>query len=108
MAAAALQYASTASSAQKRQYRALADEYWNDGWEPFYNNWNNVAPQGIMLLAMADDVSSARRRRDFYQEKLRKGVKDWETCSNDGQTAFGDGKVFCRYGTSYLQLAFIR
>ena len=45
VAAAALQYAGSGSSEQKRQFRSLADGYWNDSWEPFFNNWNNVAPQ---------------------------------------------------------------
>ena len=55
--------------------------------------------QGVLLLSMAPDISTATRRKDFYEGKLRQGVKHWETCSNDGLAVFGDGKVFCECET---------
>ena len=45
VAAAALQYVTTGSAAEAAQFRADADSFWSDTFEPFFFNWNNVAPQ---------------------------------------------------------------
>jgi hypothetical protein len=45
VAAAAMQWASTGTAASQTAYRADADKYWSDSFEPFFFNWNNVAPQ---------------------------------------------------------------
>lgn len=57
VAAAALHISSTGSTQEKNDYRADADEYWDDGWEPFFFNWNNVAPQVRRLSGSVGTVT---------------------------------------------------
>jgi hypothetical protein len=73
-------------------YRADADSKWLEPYAfMFFNNWNNVWPQGVAALAAASDIPGAGRSRSFYQGLLRSGVKYYSECSNGGKSG-----TFCR------------
>lgn len=67
------------------KYRTDADKWHDPNAFTFYNNWNNVATQGLAILAGAPDAPGALRSRTHYMGQLRAAVKFYSDCSNDGQ-----------------------
>lgn len=80
---------------QDLNYRIEADEFFDWAYGSYLYNWNNVALQGVAVLAAAVDAPNMNTTRAMYRYMLRQTATNWAGCSLNG-TASWMGNTYCK------------
>ena len=86
-----------------KQYRIEADQFFDWTYGAYLYNWNNVAQQGVIILAAAVAPPGMNITRSNYQDMLRTTTTNWAGCSLSG-TSFYKDNVFCKCVSTLLEL----
>lgn len=85
---------------QDPYYRIEADQFFEYTYGSYLYNWNNVAQQGIIVLAASKAPPNMNITQSMYKDMLRMTTSNWAGCSLNGTASYKDN-IFCKCDSVY-------